>query len=65
MKNTALMIIDVQKGLDDPAYGKRNNPDAEANMKRLLAKWRKHQWPIIHVQHCSVEPNSLLRPEMP
>jgi nicotinamidase-related amidase len=65
MREIALLIIDVQKGLDDPAYGKRNNPDAEANMVQLLAKWRKHKWPIIHIQHCSVEPNSLLRPELP
>ena len=65
MKNLVLVVIDVQKGLDDPKYGKRNNPDAETNIARLLAEWRKHQWPIIHVQHCSVEPSSLLRPELP
>lgn len=59
------MIIDVQKGLDYPDYGMRNNPDAEANMAHLLAEWRKHKRPIIHVQHCSVEPNSPLRPELP
>lgn len=29
---TALIIIDVQDGLDDPVLGKRNNPDAESNM---------------------------------
>ena len=26
---TALLIIDVQDGLDEPRLGKRNNPDAE------------------------------------
>ena len=35
---TALIIIDVQDGLDDPRLGKRNNPDAESNIARLLAK---------------------------
>lgn len=61
----ALMLIDVQKGLADASLGQRNNPDAEANMARLLAVWRKRQWPIVHIRHCSVEPGSTLRPELP
>lgn len=65
MGKTALLVIDVQKGLDDPYYGKRNNPGAESNMALLLSKWRKHKLPIVHVRHCSVEPNSPLRPELP
>ena len=65
MNNAALIIIDVQEGLDDPKYGQRNNPDAEANMARLLNHWRKSGRPIFHVQHMSVEPNSPLRPELP
>jgi len=64
-KAAALLIIDVQKGLADAALGQRNNPDAEANMARLLAVWRKRQWPIVHIRHCSVEPDSTLRPELP
>jgi len=65
MIKTALIVIDVQKGLDDPSYGKRNNPDAESNIALLLSGWRKHEMPVIHIRHCSVEPNSLLRPELP
>jgi nicotinamidase-related amidase len=65
MRKTALLVIDVQKGLDDPSWGKRNNPEAEANIALLLSRWRKHQLPIIHIRHCSVEPNSPLRPERP
>lgn len=42
----ALLIIDVQKGLAEASLGKRNNPDAEANMALLLAAWRKRQWRI-------------------
>ena len=62
---TALLLIDVQEGLDDPRLGPRNNPDAEANMARLLADWRAHKRPIFHVQHMSTEPESPLRPELP
>lgn len=64
MRKTALLVIDVQKGFDDPSWGKRNNPNAEANIALLLSEWRKHELPIIHIQHCSVEPNSPLRPEL-
>lgn len=63
--NTALIIIDVQVGLDHPKLGKRNNPDAERNMARLLADWRKHKRPIFHIQHMSTEAESTLRPELP
>ena len=65
MNHPALLVIDVQKGLDDPALGKRNNPAAEANIARLLSAWRQHEQPVIHIRHCSVEPNSPLRPELP
>jgi len=62
---TALIIIDVQDGLDDPRLGKRNNPDAESNIARLLAAWRTTGRPIYHVQHMSTTPNSPLRPDQP
>lgn len=65
MKKTALVIIDVQKGLDAPELGKRNNPDAESKIAILLAEWRKRSAPVIHVKHNSTEPNSTLRPELP
>lgn len=65
MTQTGLLVIDVQKGLDDPRLGQRNNPDAEANIARLLAAWRKHRLPVIHVRHCSVSADSPLRPELP
>ena len=63
--STALVIIDVQQGLDDPSYGRRNNPQAERNMARLLRRWRERGRPVIHVQHMSTEPHSPLRPELP
>jgi nicotinamidase-related amidase len=66
MKKTGLLIIDVQQGFDDPGYwGRRNNPNAEANMARLLAAWREWERPLIHIKHNSTEQNSPLRPELP
>lgn len=65
MKHPALLLIDVQKGMDDPCWGKRNNPDAESNIARLLAAWRELDRRVIHVRHCSTSPDSPLRPELP
>jgi nicotinamidase-related amidase len=64
-EHTALIIVDVQDGLDEPRLGRRSNPDAETNMARLLASWRASRRPIFHIQHMSTEPNSPLRPELP
>ena len=62
IKEAALLLIDVQKGFDDPTWGARNNPDAEEKMSQLLETWRSTGRPIFHVQHHSREPKSPLRP---
>ncbi len=64
-KSAALIVVDVQEALAYPGGGGRNNPQAESNIARLLAAWRISGWPVRHVVHDSVEPNSLLRPGLP
>jgi nicotinamidase-related amidase len=61
----ALIVIDVQKAIDadyHAVHGPRNNPEAEANIARLLTQWREERRPIIHVRHDSTFPESAYRP---
>jgi nicotinamidase-related amidase len=62
---TALLFIDVQQGFDEPYWGPRNNPEAEANMAKLLEAWRKSKRPVFHVKHNSRLPRSPLYPGNP
>jgi nicotinamidase-related amidase len=63
--NTALIVIDVQEGMDDPRRPPRNNPAAEENMARLLAAWRGSDRPRFHVRHDALEPDHPFAPGQP
>jgi nicotinamidase-related amidase len=58
--NSALILVDVQKGFDQPFFGKRNNPEAEANIARLAGAWTRAGRPIVRVRHQSTDPRSPL-----
>ena len=57
----ALILIDIQKGLDDLEYygGARNNPYAEESAAVLLEYWRKMGYPLFHVKHNGIPPSPL------
>jgi nicotinamidase-related amidase len=60
-RNTALLVVDMQTGFADPAWGPRNNPGLEANVAALIAAWRETAAPLFHVHHESPSPAGLLR----
>ena len=66
-QNPALLLIDIQRGLDEEAYygGNRNNRQAEANAQRILERWRTLHLPIFHIQHSSQHAESPLHRSRP
>lgn len=65
-KSTALLLVDVQEGVNDVKYyggpsGKRNNDNAEENMRCLLTEWRRLGKQVAFIRHNSRELNSPLK----
>ena len=55
---TALVLVDLQRCMSDPARPPRNNPQAETHAARLLEAWRGKRCPVVHVRHLSLDPGS-------
>jgi nicotinamidase-related amidase len=66
--NAALLVIDFQQAIDDAKWrehGGRNNPQAEANVSKLLGAWRAQSRPVFHIRHDSTFAGSPYRPGQP
>jgi nicotinamidase-related amidase len=65
-KNAALIVIDVQKGFNQPlVWGRRNNPRAERNIVALCDLWQDTGRPIVCVRHTADRALSPFAPWLP
>ncbi|MDF2488805.1 MAG: isochorismatase [Pseudomonas sp.] len=64
-ESAALLIIDMQKGIQQAKSGRRNNPDAEQRIGALLSAWRTTHRPVVHVRHISRSSESVFWPGQP
>lgn len=62
---TALVVVDVQAGFDDPWWGRRDNPGADDHIAALVDAFAASGRPLVYVRHASANPDSPLHPEHP
>lgn len=61
----ALLVIDLQRGFEDPYWGARNNPEAELRALELVNHWRSTNEQVVIVRHDSANFTSPLFPGSP
>jgi nicotinamidase-related amidase len=49
----ALIVIDMQQGMQSATLPPRNNPTAEDTISRLHTAWRAAGHPVVSVRHIS------------
>lgn len=62
LSTSALVIVDQQRCMANRGLENRNNHDAEALIRALLATWRSRNLPTVHVRHISRDPSSGFAP---
>lgn len=65
LPKATLVIINAQKALLVSTQRSRNNTEAEAQIAKLLAHWRKTRRQVIHVRHISENPASAFYSKAP
>ena len=63
--DAALVVVDAQRGFDDPWWGPRNNPACDDNIAALADGFAATGRPIVYVRHASENPDSPLHPDRP
>ena len=63
--SVALIVVDVQDGFDDPCWGPRNNPAADAAIAALVDGFAEAGQPVVYVRHDADDPRSPLHPDRP
>lgn len=61
----ALLVVDAQTAFDDPRWGPRNNPAADANIEALVELFTATGRPRVLVQHSSTNPDGRFHPSQP
>ncbi|MFT3914005.1 MAG: cysteine hydrolase family protein [Anaeromyxobacteraceae bacterium] len=64
-KDAVLLLVDLQRGFEEPAWGRRCNPTMEAHAALLLEAWRGMRRPVVHARHMSTLAGSPLHPSRP
>jgi len=64
-RNIALILVAAQKAWDEPYWGRRNNPEAEACQAAVLEAFRQSGLEVVHVRRDSRDPNCPLYPGEP
>jgi nicotinamidase-related amidase len=65
LQPAALIIIDMQKGMQSATLPPRNNATAEDMIARLHAVWRVAGHPVVSIRHISRSPDSVFAPGQP